>query len=147
MSKILLIIVVIVTLITSAQTHELDKETEGKTMINIRIGENILKAELVDNSSTTALMKLLHEGPVTINMKDYGKMEKVGLLEKNLPTNDQNIDAVAGDLILYQGRQFVLYYDKNSWSFTKLGHIVDVSTKELRMLLGEGDVEITLFVD
>ena len=43
-----------------------------------------------------------------------------------LPANDEWIDAQAGDLILYQGNQLVIYYGANSWSLTRLGRIEGV---------------------
>ncbi len=49
-----------------------------------------------------------------------------------------------GDIVLYNSNQVCLYYDNNSWSFTKLGHI-NLSKSELRELLAEEDaVTITL---
>ena len=72
-------------------------------IMNIQIGDNLLTATLVENSSTSALKELLSKGPISINMRDYGSMEKVGLLGMNLPTNDQQITTEAGDIILYQG--------------------------------------------
>lgn len=62
---------------------------EGKNKINIQIGENVLTATLVENSSTEALLAMLEEGPLTIHMNDYAGMEKVGSIGKQLPTNDQ----------------------------------------------------------
>jgi hypothetical protein len=38
----------------------------------------------------------------------------------------------------------VIYYDKNSWNFTKLGHIDNITQEELKAILGEGDVTVTL---
>jgi hypothetical protein len=37
----------------------------------------------------------------------------------------------------------VIFYGSNSWAYTKLGH-VDLSRKEMKELLGGGNVEITL---
>ena len=36
-----------------------------------------------------------------------------------------------------------IYYDTNTWNFTKLGKIEDVSQKELIDILGDGDVVVT----
>ena len=58
--------------------------------------------------------------------------------------NDEQITTEAGDLILYQGNSFVIYYAPNSWNFTRLGKINDVSEEELREILGDGDVTVTL---
>lgn len=113
--------------------------------LSISVNGRALTASIVDNSSTRALKELLADGPVTIHMSDYGNMEKVGPLPQSLPTNDERINTVAGDLILYQGRNFVIYYDTNSWNFTRLGKIDDIiSGAALKGLLGNGDVDVTL---
>ena len=37
----------------------------------------------------------------------------------------------------------VIYYDTNSWSFTRLGKIDNVSQANLKAALGKGDVTVT----
>ncbi len=86
----------------------------------------------------------LENGLITIEMHDYGNFEKVGPLGFDLPTNDEEISTDAGDIILYQGNSFVIYYDKNNWNFTKLGHIDNVSKIDLKNILGSGNVTVTL---
>lgn len=71
-------------------------------------------------------------------------MEKVGSLGQDLPVNDEQITTEAGDLILYQGNSFVIYYAPNTWNFTRLGKINGVSAEELQDILGEGDITVTL---
>ena len=115
----------------------------GGTM-KIIIGNRELTATLVQNSSTEALRELLRAGPITINMRDYGNMEKVGSFGRSLPTNDERITTEPGDLILYQGNQFVIYYAPNTWSFTRLGKINGVTQAELINVLGEGNVTVIL---
>ena len=95
-------------------------------------------------SSTRALKALLAEGDLTIEMEDYARMEKVGPIGTTLPRNDEQISTVPGDLILYQGRYFVIYYGRNSYSLTRLGKIDNVSESELKAALGDGDVTVTL---
>ncbi|MDX1416966.1 MAG: cyclophilin-like fold protein [Candidatus Promineifilaceae bacterium] len=112
--------------------------------MNITIGDNVLTASLVENSSVDALKEVLSEGPITINMSDYESMEKVGPLGMDQPRNDQQITTEAGDIILYQGSALVIYYAPNSWNFTRLGKINNVTAEELRELLGDGNVTITL---
>ena len=107
-------------------------------------GNHKLNATLYDNSSSRALVELLQKGPVTIDMHDYGKFEKVGELPISLPQNDTPTDTDSGDLILYLGHRFVIYYDKNSWTFTPLGKIDGVSKPELKRILGKGDVKTVL---
>ena len=54
-----------------------------------------------------------------------------------------------GDLILYQGNSFVIYYDTNSWNFTRLGKVDKVSTREqmLELLGGKGEITVTLSLE
>lgn len=122
-------------------------EKSEENIMYIKIGDNILTAELADNSSADALKEMLAEGSITIEMSDYANFEKVGDLGKSLPRNDEQITTEAGDLILYQGNSFVIYYDTNSWNFTRLGKIKDVSADELRDILGDGDITVTLSLE
>ena len=103
-------------------------------------GNHTLTATLTDNSSAVAFYELLKKGPVTISMHDYGNFEKVGSLGKTLPRNDTQITTCAGDIILYQGNQITIYYDKNSWNFTRLGRVDGKTQAELKQILGKGDV-------
>lgn len=127
-----------------------EKKTEAgapksaeQNQIKITAGDTVFIATLADNSSADALRELLEEGPLTIDMSDYGNMEKVGPIGKNLPTNDEDITTKAGDLILYQGNSLVIYYDENSWNFTRLGKIEGVTGRELLDAFGKGDVTVT----
>ena len=101
-------------------------------------------ATLEDNSSAESLVDLLREGPLTLSLHDYGDFEKVGPLGATLPTNDTQITTQPGDVILYQGNQLTIYYDENTWSFTRLAHIEGATRESLLSVLGEGDVEVTL---
>ena len=103
-------------------------------------GSHKLTATLVDNSSATAFYNLLKKAPVTVDMHDYGNFEKVGSLGTSLPRNDTQITTTAGDIILYQGNQIAIYYDTNSWNFTRLGKVDGVTQAELKRILGKGDV-------
>ena len=111
--------------------------------MNITINGTTLTATMEDNSSAQALLDTLKSSPLTLDMHDYANMEKVGNLDANLPTNDQQITTQPGDIILYQGNQITIYYDANQWSLTKLGHIDDISADELRQLLGDGNIAAT----
>jgi hypothetical protein len=136
---------------TVSPTEEVDTEPNQDNpnamevnRMNIEIGDSVLTATLVENSSVEALKEALSEGPITVPMRDYGSMEKVGSLGMDLPRNDEQITTEAGDLILYQGNAFVIYYAPNSWSFTRLGKINNVTAEELREILGDGNVTVTL---
>ena len=138
-----------------SQAMSPDSETEQVSQANntdnndniklkITIGDTALTATMEVNSSAEALLELLTEKPLTINMRDYGSMEKVGSLGTSLPRNDKQISTEPGDLILFQGNSFVVYYAPNSWNFTRLGKINNITKNELMDILGSGDVTVTL---
>lgn len=116
--------------------------------ITIKVGDkDTLTATLNENSSAKALLKMLESGPVTIDMHDYANMEKVGSLPESMPSNDTYFTAQPGDLVLYLGNQFVIYYDNNSYDFTHLGKINGNYTgSQLKSILGDGSVTVTLSV-
>lgn len=114
------------------------------TTMQIKIGNEILTASMEDNSSAQALIEMLKEKSITLELHDYGNFEKVGTLPQSLIRNDEQINVDYGDLILYQGNQFSIYYDKNSWSFTKLGHIDNITQDKLKAVLGDGNVTVEL---
>lgn len=111
--------------------------------LKIKIGNRTLTATLAENSSVDALKEMLAKGDITIDMSDYANFEKVGSLGASLPRNDEQITTEAGDLILYQGNNIVIYYDTNSWNFTRLGKINDITQAELKEILGKGNVTVT----
>ncbi|MCD8075394.1 MAG: hypothetical protein LUF27_10275 [Lachnospiraceae bacterium] len=126
------------------ESSDAGEETqEDNTMILTVNGTN-LTAMMEDNSSVEALMELLAQGLLTIEMSDYANMEKAGSIGTDLPKNDEQITTSAGDLILYLGNSLVIYYAPNSWNFTRLGKIQDITADELKELLGDGDVTVTL---
>ncbi len=136
-------------LTATAQIHHPQNKTYMKSnTIKLTLeGGKTFTATLVDNSSTRALVELLAKGDITIDMEDYAQMEKVGALGTSLPRNDRQTTTGPGDLILYLGKHFVIYYDTNSWNFTRLGKIDNASQADLKAALGKGDVTVTLSLD
>ena len=117
------------------------EQTEQK--LQITVGDTVLTATLADNSSAQAFAELLKNGAVTVDMHDYGSFEKVGELPETLPRNDEQITTEPGDIILYLGSNITIYYDVNTWNFTKLGHIDNITQNELKSILGDGNVSVT----
>ncbi len=117
-------------------------QEEDIKLIYADTGNLILEIEPADNSSAEAFISLLEAGDVTVHMHDYGNFEKVGPLGSSFPTNDETITTEPGDVILYQGDQITIYYDTNTWNFTKLGKVRDLSQDELKAALGDGDVTV-----
>lgn len=130
----------------SSQTPQSTDEEEIQ-VLKLTVGDTIFTATLADNSSVDALKELLQERPLTLEMHDYAGMEKGADLGVKLPQNNQQMNTQPGDIILYQGRTFVIYYDTNSWSLTPLARIDDTDAETLREVLGTGDVTVTLSLE
>lgn len=120
------------------QTNSPIEDEEEITVMYLSVNGNKLEVTLAQNTAVTALVNLLKQGDITYMADDYGGFEKVGSLGHTLPTENSQITAEAGDVILYQGNQIVLFYGSNSWSYTRLGKINGYSASELRTLLGAG---------
>lgn len=108
----------------------------------IEANGKIFYADFEDNSSAEALKEKLNSEAITVDMHDYGSFEKVGALPWELPRNDTQIATEPGDVILYQGNQITVYYDTNSWNFTRLARIRNATKEELLAALGDGDVSV-----
>lgn len=130
----------------SSQTTQSADEEEIQ-VLKLTVGDTTFTATLADNSSVDALKELLQQGPLTLEMHDYAGMEKGADLGVKLPPNNQQMNTQPGDIILYQGRTFVIYYDTNSWSLTPLARIDDTDAETLREVLGPGDVTVTLSLE
>ena len=115
--------------------------SQEESALKITIGGYELMASFEDNSSAEEFKKLLSQGPLTIEMEDYGGFEKVGSLGTTLTRNDEQITTQPGDIILYQGNQVTIYYGANSWNFTRLARIDDPT--DLKEKLGDGTVQVT----
>ncbi len=120
----------------SKNTNVGDEQMTKFIILKIKNQEFLL--ELEDNSATKEFVKKL---PLTISFSDYGGFEKVGSLGFSLPRNDEQMTTNPGDVVLYNGNNIVVFYGNNSWSYTKIGHVDDVS--RLVNSLSESNIEIT----
>ena len=116
-------------------------------MIKIKVNNNVLDVKLEENEATKSLVERLKNGDISVRANEYGGFEKVGELGFSLPRNDKNITTSAGDIVLYQGNQISLFYNSNSWSYTKLGKVQNVSAKDLKNILGADDVSLVLSLE
>ena len=134
---------------TSSETNTTDSETieeENSVMkMNVQVGGSTFTAVLEENAAVNALVEMMEQGPVTIQMRDYSGFEKVGDLGTSLPTSNQQTTTQAGDIVLYQGNQVVIFYGSNSWSYTRLGHIDNLTGWE--EALGSGNVTVTFSLE
>lgn len=115
-----------------------------KTKITLSANGKTMTATLVDNVSTEELIKIL---PVTIEMTPYGGFEVVGPLPQSLPISNSRITTEAGDIMLYYGKHLVIFYGSNTWSYTRIGKIDDLSPAQIKEFIGESNVSVTLSLE
>ena len=126
---------------------ELDgSEEEEEPMMQMKINDTPVTVAWEDNESVSAL-KELAANDLTIQMSMYGGFEQVGSIGQRLPSSDVQTSTSSGDIVLYSSNQLVVFYGSNSWAYTRLGHITDKTPEEMRTLLSNGDVTITLSVE
>lgn len=130
--------------VQGAEQNAKEEETMDRKMI-IEIGGKHFTATLEDNKAADTLVEMMQEDPVTVQMSDYGGFEKVGDLGTDLPTSNRQTTTQAGDIVLYQGNQIVIFYGSSSWSYTRLGRIDDLTGWETA--LGDGDVTVTFALE
>lgn len=123
---------------------ELDEsEEEEEPMMQMKINNTPVTVAWEDNESVFAL-KELAANDLTIQMSMYGGFEQVGSIGQRLPSSDVQTSTSSGDIVLYSSNQLVVFYGSNSWAYTRLGHITDKTPEEMRTLLSNGDVTITI---
>ena len=108
------------------------------------IGDTPVSVDWEDNESVEALKDLCSNQPLTIQMSMYGGFEQVGNIGADLPQNDEQTTTSSGDIVLYSGDQIVVFYGSNTWAYTRLGHITDKTQSELKELLSNGNITVTL---
>ena len=99
-----------------------------------------------ENESVAALRALAGNG-LTIQMSRYGGFEQVGFIGQTLPSADRETATGSGDIVLYAGSRLVVFYGGNSWAYTRLGKITDKSAEEMKELLSDEDVTVTISME
>ena len=119
---------------------ENEAETGGQTemKMNVQVGDYTFTATLENNTAVEELVDMMKEGPITISMDDYSGFEKVGSLGRSLTTSNNQTTTDAGDIVLYNGNNIVMFYGSNSWSYTRIGKIDDLT--DWNKALGSGSI-------
>lgn len=130
---------------TSETDNRLSDEENTEMRMKVQAGDRTFTAILENNAAADALAEMMKKKPVVIRMSDHSGFEKVGALGKSLPADNSQITTEPGDIVLYQGNQIVIFYGSNSWNYTRLGRIDDLTGWE--EALGSGDVTVTFSME
>ena len=121
-------------------------DEEAITKMYITVNEHKLEVSLAENSSVDALVSRLREEDITFTASENGGFEIYGSIGKSLPTNNTQITAGVGDVLLYAGNNICIFYGSNSYSYTRIGKISGYTASELRDMLKteNGKVQVTI---
>ena len=120
-----------------------DEDMNSNNAINLKIWDWVYDVVLEDNTATKALLEKLKEWDILINAHEYWGFEKVWDLGFSLPREDKQITTEGWDIVLYNWNQISLFYDSNSWSYTKLWKVMMVNDESLKEILWDWDVTLT----
>ncbi len=125
----------------SPETNQpMDNEEITMNKIYININDEKFEINLENNSTTSALIKLL---PLELSMNDLNDNEKYAYLDESLPTNTYSPKHIeAGDVMLFGDNCLVIFYESfdTSYSYSKIGHINNLPS------LDDGNISISIDV-
>ena len=119
-------------------------ETEDLVGLAMSINDVPVQVAWENNDAVKELQKKATEGPIQIDTHLFGGFEQSGELGFSLPSEDEQTTVEAGDIVLYQSNQLVVFYDNTTWAYTRLGHITDKTKEELMLMLGGSNAHITI---
>ena len=120
--------------------QSIDNEEMTMDKVYININNKKLGIDLENNSTTSALIKLL---PLELSMNDLNGNEKYVYLNESLPTNTYSPKHIeAGDIMLFGDNCLVIFYESfdTSYSYSKIGHINNLPS------LDDGNISISIDV-
>lgn len=123
---------------------ESSSASETSASLRMSVGDTQFTVALADTEAARTLVEKLQTEPVTVSLHAYGGFEQVGPLPWSLPTTDEQITTLPGDVMLYQGNQITIFTGSNSWAYTPLGSIEGATPEALFEAFGGETAEITL---
>ncbi|KAH8587537.1 hypothetical protein B0O99DRAFT_694419 [Bisporella sp. PMI_857] len=109
-------------------------------VLHLTIGSSVFTASLLNNPTVSAFQSLL---PLNLQMSELNGNEKHSDLPISLPTSATNPGSIrVGDLMLYNSRTLVLWYEDYSSSFryTRIGTVDN--PEGLVAAVGSGTVDV-----
>lgn len=102
-----------------------------------------LTVRLADTAAARELDALLAKEDITIDMTG-NSFEQYGALGRRLASDDAQITAQPGDVLLYKGDTVCVFYGTNRYAYTRLGTVANADAEQLAALLSGDDLTVTL---
>ncbi len=121
---------------------ELSTEQANRMKINIKVGNEVVTATLIDSKTTQDFISLL---PLTLTLEDYANTEKISDLPRRLSTEDAapGSDPAVGDIAYYAPwANLAMYY--NDFGYSNGLIILGKTDGDIEALNVPGSVEVTI---
>lgn len=130
---------------TPSQSDDPSEQLPTTEQLRLTVNGKVLDVEWENNETVAQILDYAKQGEIRVDATRYGGFEQVGSLPQSFVRNDVLTTTQPGDIMLYSGNQIVLFYESNTFRYTKLGHINGLSDEELTDLLQQDSVQIILF--
>ncbi len=127
--------------LTPNTSQQNDNEEKKVDKVYISINNQKLEVNLEDNSTASALVKML---PLELSMDDLNNNEKYVYLDESLPTNIYSPKHIeAGDVMLFGDNCLVIFYESfdTTYDYSKIGHIDNMPK------LDSGNISVSIIVE
>ncbi|MEG4073207.1 cyclophilin-like fold protein [Microcoleus sp. Pol14D6] len=121
---------------------ELSTEQPNRMKINIKVGNKVITATLIDSKTTQDFISLL---PLTLTLEDHANTEKISNLPRRLSTQDAppGSDPAVGDIAYYAPwGNLAMYY--NDFGYSNGLVILGKIDGDIETLNVPGSVEVTI---
>lgn len=108
---------------------------------SVKIGDKDAQVAWENNETVEALKQL---SPLTVQLSPYKGIELSGNIGTTIPSVYSEMTTSPGDIVLYEGNTIIVVVEPNTCLYTKIGKITNLSEAELKDLLAQGNVTITL---
>ncbi|MEG4124025.1 cyclophilin-like fold protein [Microcoleus sp. Pol14C2] len=126
----------------SEMPTELSTEQPNRMKINIKVGNKVITATLIDSKTTQDFISLL---PLTLTLEDHANTEKISNLPRRLSTQDAppGSDPAVGDIAYYAPwGNLAMYY--NDFGYSNGLVILGKIDGDIETLNVPGSVEVTI---
>lgn len=130
------------TISTPKIPNEISTERANSMKINIKVGEKVVTATLIDSKTTQDFISLL---PLTLKLEDHANTEKISNLPRRLSTEDAppGSDPAIGDIAYYAPwGNLAMYY--NDFGYSNGLIILGKIDGDIEALNVPGSVEVTI---
>jgi hypothetical protein len=117
----------------------------------LRVGDSYFGIDRDYNQTADDFINNMSAGELEVEMHDDGKNAKLGELPWTLSTDDKELTAVPGEIVVIEGNKIAVCYEERTGSFTKLGKLTNFTEEDKKKIKdvfgGEDDIKVQFIVE